>query len=133
MTGTRHMSTAAWLLARFHDVFYGEPFGGGTQDPTLRIRLHREETEELVEAIEAGDRAAIAAELADVVIVAYGTAHSYGIPLDRAIEAVMGANFAKIGPDGQKHYRADGKLLKPPGWRPADVAAVLAEYAARAD
>lgn len=132
MTGTTRMSTAAWLLARFHVAFYGEPFGGGTQDPTLRIELHREETEELVEAIEADDRTAIAHELADVVIVAYGTAHSYGIPLDRVIEAVMEANFAKVGPDGQKRYRADGKLLKPPGWRPADVAAVLAEHARRA-
>ncbi len=112
------------MLTEFHQAF-GQPFGhGDIADSRLRIALHLEENRELIEALLAGDLTATAHELADVVYVAYGTAHSLGIPLDRVIVEVHRANMSKIGPDGPK-YREDGKLLKPPSFRPADVAAVL--------
>lgn len=70
------------MLAEFHDAL-GQPYGHGTiADSTLRIKLHREETKELIEALRSGDRLTIAQELADVVYVAYGTAHSLGLKLD---------------------------------------------------
>lgn len=78
---TTTMSPAA-MLAEFH-VALGQPFGyGDIADSSLRIALHREETRELIAALRSGDRVAIAQELADVVYVAYGTAHVVGLVLD---------------------------------------------------
>jgi predicted HAD superfamily Cof-like phosphohydrolase len=172
----------AAMLAEFHDAL-GQPYGhGNIADSTLRIKLHREETKELIEALRDGDRVAIAQELADVVYVAYGTAHSLGleldvplepsypardaaarftgetlglilallgqvredaatslaelvadayftahglgIPLDAVLAEVHRANMTKFGPDGPI-LRFDGKILKPDGWTPPDVAGVL--------
>lgn len=118
------MSTAK-LVAEFHEAF-GEPFGHNTgRSNELRANLHMEENRELVEALLSGDRVAIAHELADVVYVAYGSAHSLGIPLDAVIAEVHAANMRKMGPNGKPVLRADGKVLKPEGWQPANVAGVL--------
>lgn len=59
---------------------------------------------------------------------AYDHAADYGIydyDLDAVIAAKHVANMAKLGADGKPILRADGKVLKPAGWLPADVSAVL--------
>lgn len=95
----------------------------------LRQQLIREEYEEVTEAITAvvaeestENLAALAHELADLLYVVYGTFSACGIDADAVFTEVHRANMEKIG--GPR--RADGKLLKPPGWQPADVTAVLA-------
>lgn len=121
----KYLPSIAAMVARFHDAF-GEPFGcSGGRGNELRAKLHVEENRELIEALFANDRVGIAHELADVVYVAYGTAHSLGIPLDAVIAEVHAANMRKFGPDGKPVLRDDGKVLKPPGWQPADVERVL--------
>jgi NTP pyrophosphatase (non-canonical NTP hydrolase) len=118
--------SAAEMLDEFHAAF-GQPFGHGSlADSTLRRRLHNEEHAELIEALDAGALAAVAQELADVVYVAYGTAHSLGIPLDAVLAEVHRANMSKFGPDGQPILREDGKVMKSAEFVPADVVAVLA-------
>jgi predicted HAD superfamily Cof-like phosphohydrolase len=88
----------------------------------LRRTLHDEEHAELVEAIASEDRAAIARELADVVYLAYGTAHAYAIDLDVALAEVHRANLQKAnGP-----RRADGKAMKPEGFVPPDMSGAVA-------
>ncbi len=92
----------------------------------LRRTLHDEEHAELVEALEAEDRLAIARELADVVYVAFGTAHGFGIDLHAALAEVHRANMQKAhGP-----RRADGKALKPPDFVPPDMTAAVTGGAA---
>lgn len=69
----------------------------------------------------AEDVADLAHELVDLIYVSYGALAALGVPADHVFDAVHEANMAKLtGP-----RRADGKQLKPPGWRPADVRAVL--------
>lgn len=68
---------------------------------------------------------ATADALADLVYVIIGTALEFGIPLDEVWAEVQRANLAKIGADGKVHKRADGKVLKPEGWMPPDIAGVL--------
>jgi NTP pyrophosphatase (non-canonical NTP hydrolase) len=110
----RRSSTASQALAAFHAALGDEPGRGGTH---LRMTLHNEEHAELIEALAEYDLAHIARELADVVYVAYGTAHAFAIDLDAALEEVHRANMSKAnGP-----RRGDGKLLKPPGFRPPDM------------
>lgn len=53
-------------------------------------------------------------------------AHSYGIPLAAVWDAVQAANMAKVDPvTGKVRRREDGKILKPDGWQPPNIAAVL--------
>ena len=66
----------------------------------------------------------LADALADMVYVIVGTAVSYGINLDDALEEVCRSNDTKIV-DGQLIRREDGKILKPEGYEPPDLAAVL--------
>lgn len=92
----------------------------------LRLTLLAEEYRELVEALEAGDVAGAAKEAADLVTVVHGTDAEQGINSDAVWAAVHASNVAKLGPDGTVRQRADGKILKPAGWTPPDIAAVLA-------
>ena len=97
----------------------------------LRQQLIREEFAEVTEAIEkltavspngnTPDVTELAHELADLLYVVYGTFSSCGVDADAVFVEVHRANMEKIG--GPR--RADGKLLKPLGWQPADVKGVL--------
>lgn len=98
---------------------------GGPQTD-LRLALIEEEVGELREAALAGDLVGIADALADIVYVAYGSAHVYGIDLDEVLEEVHTSNMTKLGADGRPERREDGKILKGPGYRAPDVKSVLA-------
>lgn len=119
----------AVLVRQFHQRFRlpcaDRPTRLERNAAAARERLLDEETAELAAAVRSGRLPAIAQELADVVYVAYGTALAYGIDLDAVIAEVHRANMSKLGPDGLPITR-DGKILKGPRFRPADIAAVLA-------
>ena len=108
----------------------GQPVASHPQDyvpadlASLRARLSLEECHELVDAIADGNLAAIAHELADQVVVAYGTAATYGLDLDRALDEVMRANRSKFVA-GRPILREDGKVLKGPDYRPPDMERVV--------
>lgn len=89
----------------------------------MRARLIKEECNELVEAMDEADLPGVADACADLIYVAIGLAISYGIDLRPVWEAVHHSNMAKAGGG----TRADGKVLKPPGWQAPDIAAILAE------
>jgi len=92
----------------------------------LRAALIKEEAKETIEAMRLDDLPAIADGLADLIYVTVGTALEYGIPLDCVWDAVQQANMAKVDPTtGKVRKREDGKVLKPDGWTPPDIAAVL--------
>ena len=80
----------------------------------FRMRLIREERNELVEAVKERDAMHCAQEMADLLYVIYGMAVAMGIDLEKAFEEVHRANMEKAG--GPK--RNDGKQLKPEGWKP---------------
>lgn len=93
----------------------------------LRSALLVEECQETTDAIARGDMEKIADGLADVIYVAIGAALEFGIPLDRVWAEIHRSNMAKVDPQtGKVIKRADGKVLKPEGWTPPDVAAALA-------
>ncbi len=106
----RRINGAAAMVAEFNE----HPNGIG-REATREIlpTLHDEEHEELQEALETGDRAKIARELADVVYLAYTEAWARGIDLDVAVAEIHAAAMRKIEANVR---RLDGKLLKPPGF-----------------
>ncbi len=99
----------------------------------LRIKLLAEEFDEAVEAMSEAESgsldalAHVAKELADVLVVTYGAALEWGIDLGPVMDAVHASNMAKVGLDGKVQRRPDGKILKPEGWQPPNIEAVLAE------
>lgn len=68
-----------------------------------------------------GDLSEIADGCIDLQVVCAGTLSEAGIADVPLIEAVMDANDAKVGGG----VDANGKFMKPPGWRPPDVAGLL--------
>ncbi len=91
----------------------------------LRVALLEEEVAEFVAASEKGDLIGITDALADIVYVVYGTALTYGIDLDSALQEVHRSNMSKLGRDGRPLIRDDGKVLKSERYFPPDIAAVL--------
>lgn len=115
----------------FHEAG-GVPAPSSPQIPppervALRMDLQEEEYgKELLPAMERGDLVGIADGIADLIYILVGTALEYGIPLDRVWAEVQRANMSKVDPTtGTIRRRDDGKILKPEGFKPPDVAAVL--------
>lgn len=121
MTKTLRRSTVALFLEQFHLAFVPK----GMDVRPVRATLLREEHDELQEALESGDRANIAKELADLVYVAYGTALVYDIDLDAALREVHNSNMNKLGEDGKPILREDGKVLKGPNYNPPNMRKAL--------
>lgn len=72
------------------------------------------------------DLVAMTHELGDVQVIVSGTAAQLGLPLLAAVsEEIHPANMRKLGPDGRPVLRADGKVVKPEGWKPANVARIV--------
>ena len=94
----------------------------------LRIALHDEELCELHQAMVTGDLPGIADGIADLIWVLCGTAAEHGIPLDHVWHEVRRANWDKLPDDGVPILRHDGKILKPEGWQPPNIAGVLAAF-----
>lgn len=68
---------------------------------------------------------AAAHELADILYIAFGTAVKMGLPMAEVFAEVHAANMRKVEGPGLPKRRPDGKILKPEGWQPADVAKIL--------
>jgi predicted HAD superfamily Cof-like phosphohydrolase len=128
-----------------------KPCDPGEAVRALRARLHAEEVSELINALGFGveinvwdprpkdlhsveiiglwrepqpfDLIEVADGCADLRVVTIGTELACGIDGDAVFAEVHRSNMAK----GDGPMRADGKRLKPPGWKPPDVLGVLAK------
>jgi predicted HAD superfamily Cof-like phosphohydrolase len=93
----------------------------------LRLDLINEEGTELFEACARGDIVGIADGIIDLVYVTLGMALEFGIPFQQVWDEVQNSNMRKRDPaTGKVRRREDGKILKPEGWTPPDIAGVLA-------
>ncbi len=95
-----------------------------TRTRMLRIRLLIEEVCEYLKAEQHNDIVEIADALGDIGVICDGTAWEYGIPLDEVRQEIHQSNMAKA-PGGVVRKRADNKVLKPEGWKPPNIRAVL--------
>ena len=82
----------------------------------LRISLINEELEELKKAIKENDILEVADALTDILYVAYGAGHAFGINLDKCFNEVQESNMSKLGPDGKPIYNEFGKVMKGPNY-----------------
>lgn len=115
-------SEAARMISEFHRHVGHPGEMNAIRLRNLRAKLIQEE------AAEAGDELRVvglgtislprlAKELADLLVVTYGTAEVYEIPLDRVLVAVHESNMTKTA----DHMRDDGKVMKGPNYIPPDL------------
>ena len=88
---------------------------------SLRYDLIKEELEELKEAMENKDLLEVADALTDILYVAYGAGHAFGIDLDKCFEEVQNSNMSKLGDDGKPIYNESGKVMKGPKYFKPDL------------
>lgn len=127
------------VTREFHEAF-GLPAPTGPEFPApdlvrLRMRLISEEFNEVrdefarlaagssidsPEAIIETMRRALK-ELCDLRYVVEGAAVSFGLDIDGAYREVHASNMSKLGADGKPLYREDGKVLKGPNYKVANM------------
>lgn len=115
------------MVEEFHKSF-GHPVAEdfSKDQVLLRVELIAEEFLEVGKEFEGGspekiDRKALTKELADLLYVTYGTAVAFGLPLEEVFKEVHKSNMSKLGEDGEPIYREDGKILKGPNYKEADL------------
>jgi predicted HAD superfamily Cof-like phosphohydrolase len=139
------------LVREFHEAFdlpiLSYPTIPAIQRVELRRRLIQEEYREvdveferIVQRLASGvhnpggysraiqvyeDIARLAKELSDVRYVVEGAELEFGIPGEAVYAEVHASNMSKLGPDGRPVRRHDGKVLKGPNYRHADVLSAI--------
>lgn len=95
-----------------------------------RAKFLLEETNEFIDANRDGNLADAADALVDIVYVALGTAVMMGLPWQRLWDEVQRANMDKQRvldiSKSKRHSPYD--VIKPEGWRPPDLAAILEAF-----
>lgn len=120
----------AGCLREFHEKFdvpvRNEPFIPDAKDCLRRLTLMMSELGEFGDAIREKDLLKILDAAVDTLVVVFGTCIEFGLPIDEAFLMVhQEENMTKVWPDGKVHKDAGGKILKPPGHKPADLAKLL--------
>ena len=106
------------LVKQFHEKFEhpvkDRPDLTDTKLNALRVNLIEEELNELVAALEDGDKVATLDALTDLQYVLDGAYLALGFRKVKqtAINEVHSSNMSKLGCDGNPIYREDGKILK---------------------
>ena len=80
----------------------------------LRFNLIKEELEELRIAIDTKNLVEVADALTDILYVAYGAGHAFGINLDKCFDEVQQSNMSKLDDHGNPIYNDSGKVMKGP-------------------
>lgn len=111
-----------------------DPSSFGSSEDALRMLRRTLMDEEVEEYYEKGEFQNDPVEtldgLLDIIVIAWGTALAYFGPekAKAAAAEVVRSNMSKIdGTLGPMIKREDGKVLKPEGWTPPDIAGVLAD------
>ena len=87
----------------------------------LRIDLIKEELDELQEAMKNNDLLEVADALTDILYVAYGAGHAFGIDLDKCFDEVQNSNMSKLGENDEPIYNESGKVMKGPNYFKPDL------------
>ena len=87
----------------------------------LRISLINEELEELKKAVKDNDILEVADALTDILYVAYGAGHAFGINLDKCFNEVQDSNMSKLDKNGKPIYNEHGKVMKGPKYFKPDL------------
>lgn len=99
------------------------------ENTALYWKLVQEEFDELTEAMNKADATEVLDACADLIWVIIGMTIAAKLPITVAWYEVTKSNHAKIGSDGFVQRREDGKIQKPQGWQPPQIAQIVDTYA----
>jgi len=92
------------------------------ENAALYKSLMEEEFKEFVDAHWNHDDVEMLDGCMDLIWVTLGFCHMKGYDVQKAWDAVLRSNMAKVDPTTRKVIRReDGKILKPEGWTPPDL------------
>lgn len=63
----------------------------------------------------------------DTIYVTFGLLNALGMPIEQLFNEVQTTNMAK-GVNGKVLRRSDGKIMKPEGWRPPNLRAIIERH-----
>lgn len=117
------------MVYEFHKI-YGAHIGKYAELPStdireLRRKLLAEEFDEYIEGEDTNDLIEIADALGDMLYIIYGTAVSYGLPINEIFNEIHRSNMSKLDAAGKPIRRDDGKILKGPNYFKPDIASIL--------
>ena len=104
------------FMKTFGQEVKNEPSLSTNKINKLRIDLIKEELEELKDAIGNEDILEVADALTDILYVAYGAGHAFGINLDKCFDEVQNSNMSKLDEKGNPIYNESGKVMKGPNY-----------------
>ena len=89
----------------------------------LRMKLLREEVDELEEALLNRDPVETLDAIIDIHYIANGTAQEVGVVhlLDKAWDLVHANNMTKLDENGKVHKDENGKVIKPSNYKPVNL------------
>jgi predicted HAD superfamily Cof-like phosphohydrolase len=93
----------------------------------VRKTLLKEEVQEVIQAIDSEPLENVAKELVDLVYVTLGAAIAFGLQekFVEMFDAVHQSNLSKLDDNGKVILREDGKVLKGPNYKKADLKKIL--------
>ncbi|WP_157454165.1 pyrophosphohydrolase domain-containing protein [Crocinitomix catalasitica] len=119
-------------VEKFHDAFgienkYKPTAEISEKEGQLRFDLMKEENEEYLEAVQAGDLVEIADALGDMLYILSGTMLKHGMQdkIQAVFEEIQRSNMSKLDANGKAIYREDGKVLKSDLYFKPNIAALL--------
>lgn len=118
-------------VAEFHETFghpiADEPNLADEDLNRLRLRLLREEVDELEDAMWTADPVAALDALTDIQYVLDGAFVALGFARykESASVEVHRSNMSKAGADGNPIIDVEGKIMKGPNYSPPDLARIL--------
>ena len=99
---------------------------GNPAQADMYRNLIDEEFSEMLQAEADGNEVEEFDAVLDQIVVLIGYGLSRGWPMNEGWAEVMRSNMAKIDPySGTVRRREDGKILKPDGWTPPDLASLI--------
>jgi len=125
MNSTKHNQTGTTLLSQakeFRDAYFVPT--GPKQNMTQKSLID-EEWSEFHEAFHFKNEHEQLKELCDLVYVCYQFAANKGWDLDEAMDRVHKSNMSKLDENLRPIYRADGKVLKGPNYKPPNLTDLL--------
>lgn len=118
-------------VKQFHEIYDcnigSHPVFPSDDERELRKNLLKEEFDEYLKAEEDSDLVEVADALGDMLYIIYGTAVSYGLPINDIFDEIHNSNLSKLDENGLPIRREDGKILKGPNYFRPNVAGVIAE------
>lgn len=135
------MSTYFQDVGDFHRKFEIPAFDprNAVAFPSVETFMYRkkfleEELREFIDAFAEGDLEKALDALVDLTYVTLGTAQYFNAPFHQLWMEVQRANMDKVrvtreNCPPEKQYRADeGLVMKPPGWRPPELAKIIEQH-----